>query len=64
MFRAGVVISLREEDGIDVVGEAGDAASALARARAELPDVMILDIAHPGSRPSAARGTERSAGRT
>ncbi len=54
MFRAGVVMSLREEDGIDVVGEASDAASALALARAELPDVMILDIAMPGSGLTAA----------
>jgi DNA-binding NarL/FixJ family response regulator len=55
MFRAGVVASLREVEGIEVVGEAGDAASALALARTELPDVIILDIAMPGSGLSAAR---------
>ena len=55
MFRAGVVMSLREEDDIDVVGEAADAASALALARNELPDVMVLDIAMPGSGLDAAR---------
>ena len=55
MFRAGVVGSLREVEGIEVVGEAGDAASALALARSELPDVIILDIAMPGSGLSAAR---------
>ena len=48
MFRAGVVMSLREEDGIEVVGDAADGASALALARAELPDVMVLDINMPG----------------
>ena len=48
MFRAGVVMSLREEDGIDVVGEAADGSAALALARAEVPDVMILDINMPG----------------
>jgi two-component system nitrate/nitrite response regulator NarL len=48
MFRAGVVMSLREEEGIDVVGDAADGATALALARAELPDVMILDINMPG----------------
>lgn len=48
MFRAGVVMSLREEDGIVIVGEAADAGSALALARREMPDVMILDIAMPG----------------
>jgi two-component system nitrate/nitrite response regulator NarL len=55
MFRAGVVASLREVDDIEVVGEAGDAAAALALARRELPDVMILDIAMPGSGLTAAR---------
>lgn len=55
MFRAGVVGSLREAGDIEIVGEASDAASALALARAELPDVIILDIAMPGSGLSAAR---------
>ena len=55
MFRAGVVMSLREEKGIDVVGEAADAPSALALARAEMPDVMILDVAMPGGGLTAAR---------
>lgn len=55
MFRAGVVGSLREVPGIEVVGEAGDAASALMLARSELPDVIILDIAMPGSGLTAAR---------
>ena len=48
MFRAGVVMSLREEDGIEVAGDAADGAAALALARAELPDVMVLDINMPG----------------
>jgi DNA-binding NarL/FixJ family response regulator len=55
MFRAGVLSSLREEDGIDVVGEASDGPAALALAREELPDVIILDIAMPGSGLEAAR---------
>ena len=55
MFRAGVVMSLREEADIDVVGEAADAGSALAIARSELPDVMVVDIAMPGSGLDAAR---------
>jgi DNA-binding NarL/FixJ family response regulator len=55
MFRAGVVGSLREAGDIEVVGEASDAASALALARAELPDVIILDIAMPGGGLVAAR---------
>jgi two-component system nitrate/nitrite response regulator NarL len=48
MFRAGVVMSLREEDGIEVVGDAADGAAALTLARTELPDVMVLDINMPG----------------
>ena len=55
MFRAGVVMSLREEDGIEVVGEAEDAASALAMARSELPHVMVLDINMPGGGLEAAQ---------
>ncbi len=55
MFRAGVVASLREEEGIEIVGEASDAGAALALAVAELPDVIILDIAMPGSGLEAAR---------
>lgn len=55
MFRAGVVASLREEEGIEIVGEASDASAALALATAELPDVIILDIAMPGSGLEAAR---------
>jgi DNA-binding NarL/FixJ family response regulator len=55
MFRAGVVGSLREAGDIEIVGEASDAASALALARAELPDVIVLDIAMPGSGLAAAR---------
>jgi DNA-binding NarL/FixJ family response regulator len=54
MFRAGVVMSLREEDGIDIVGEASDAGSALELARRELPDVILLDIAMPGGGHDAA----------
>ena len=55
MFRAGVVMSLQGEDGIDIVGDASDAAAALELARRELPDVMLLDIAMPGGGHDAAR---------
>jgi len=55
MFRAGVVMSLREEEDIEIVGEASDASTALALARAELPQVMILDINMPGGGLEAAR---------
>jgi DNA-binding NarL/FixJ family response regulator len=55
MFRAGVVTSLREEEGIEVVGDAADGSAALALARAELPNVMILDINMPGGGLETAR---------
>jgi DNA-binding NarL/FixJ family response regulator len=60
MFRAGVVMSLREEEDIEIVGEASDAATALALARAELPQVMILDINMPGGGLEAARSIATS----
>ena len=55
LFRAGVVTSLQGEEGIDIVGDASDAAAALELARRELPDVMLLDIAMPGGGHDAAR---------
>ena len=55
MFRAGVVMSLREEEGIEVVGYAADGSAALALARAELPNVMVLDINMPGGGLEAAQ---------
>ncbi len=55
MFRAGVVMSLQGEDGLELVGEAADATSALELARRVLPDVILLDIAMPGGGHEAAR---------
>lgn len=55
LFRAGVVMSLQGEEGIDIVGDASDAASALELARREVPDVILLDIAMPGGGHDAAR---------
>jgi len=55
MFRAGVVTSLREEEGIEVVGDAADGSAALNLARTELPDVMVLDINMPGGGLETAR---------
>lgn len=39
---------LREEDGVDVVAECGDGASAIAALRSHSPDVAFLDIRMPG----------------
>ncbi|MEO7117589.1 MAG: response regulator transcription factor [Candidatus Limnocylindrales bacterium] len=55
MFRAGVVAALAAAPGLEVIAEAGDGATALALARAHLPDVVLLDVAMPGSGLVAAR---------
>ncbi|MEU3020926.1 response regulator transcription factor [Nocardiopsis sp. NPDC007018] len=47
IVRRGVGALLDEEDGIEVVGEAGTAAQALARVPALEPDVVVLDVRLP-----------------
>ena len=52
---------LLEQNGLDVVGEARDAAEALRRAGELCPDVVVLDVARPVARClSAAREIIRS----
>ncbi|MBP1777525.1 MAG: LuxR family transcriptional regulator [candidate division NC10 bacterium] len=52
---------LLEQNGLDVVGEARDAAEALRRAGELCPDVVVLDVARPVARClSAAREIVRS----
>jgi serine/threonine-protein kinase len=46
VVRSGVV-SFLESQGVDVVGEAGDAATLLSLVRVEQPDVAIVDIRMP-----------------
>jgi DNA-binding NarL/FixJ family response regulator len=48
LVRAGFRVLLDSEQGIEVVGEAGDGESALARVREERPDVVLMDIRMPG----------------
>jgi DNA-binding NarL/FixJ family response regulator len=48
LVRAGFRVLLDSEEGIEVVGEAGDGESALARVREERPDVVLMDIRMPG----------------
>ncbi len=45
----GLVRDLLVDDGYDVVGEAGDAAGAVALAAAHEPDVVVVDLVLPGA---------------
>lgn len=46
--REGLRIRLRKEPDVTVIGEFGDAKSALAAIRADRPDILFLDIEMPG----------------
>ncbi len=48
LFRRGLTLVLAGEDGIELVGEAGDGASALRLAAATAPDVVLLDVRMQG----------------
>jgi DNA-binding NarL/FixJ family response regulator len=47
LVRAGFIALLDAQDGIEVVGEAQTGTQAVARAKAELPDVVLMDIRMP-----------------
>ncbi len=49
LVRAGFRALLAAEPGVTVVGEAGDGAAAVALARREVPDVVLMDIRMPGT---------------
>ncbi|MEU4365635.1 response regulator transcription factor [Promicromonospora sp. NPDC023987] len=48
-IRAGLRMLLATADDIEVVGEAGDGAVAVANARALRPDVVLMDVRMPGT---------------
>jgi two-component system, NarL family, response regulator NreC len=48
VVRSGLRLLLDNADGIECVGEAGDAEEAIRAARREQPDVVLLDVVMPG----------------
>jgi len=48
MVRRGVIGLLLSEASWEICGEASDGSEALAKARALLPDVILLDVSMPG----------------
>jgi DNA-binding NarL/FixJ family response regulator len=48
VVRSGLRHVLDSEDGIEVVGEAGDSQHAVFEARAKTPDVILMDVVMPG----------------
>jgi two-component system response regulator NreC len=48
VVRSGLRLLLDNADGIECVGEAGDAEEAIRGARREQPDVVLLDVVMPG----------------
>ena len=48
VVRRGLRVLLEVQDGIEVAGEAGDGATALALAAELSPDVVLLDLKLPG----------------
>jgi len=49
LVRAGFSVLLKTSDDIEIVGEAGDGIEAVAVARRERPDVILMDIRMPGT---------------
>ena len=54
LFRGGVVLTLQEHGGFDVLAQAGTAQEAVAAVAAHMPDVILLDVSMPGSGLAAA----------
>jgi two-component system, NarL family, response regulator NreC len=48
VVRSGLRHVLNAEEGIEVVGEAGDAQHAIFETRAQKPDVVLMDVVMPG----------------
>src|SRR5262245_23688483 len=48
LFRAGFRVLLDPEDDLELVGEAGDGATAVELVRTARPDVALMDVRMPG----------------
>ncbi len=59
VVRRGLRVLLEVQDGIEVAGEAGDGAAALALAAEHAPDVILLDLKLPGMDGLAVLGELR-----
>ena len=55
LYRDGVVRSLNDAGGFEVVAEAASADEAVARAAETAPDLVLLDISMPGGGHAALR---------
>jgi DNA-binding NarL/FixJ family response regulator len=62
VVRRGLRVLLEVQDGIEVAGEAGDAAAALALAAEHAPDVVLLDLKLPGTDGIAVLGELKARG--
>jgi DNA-binding NarL/FixJ family response regulator len=62
VVRRGLRVLLEVQDGIEVTGEAGDGATALALAAEHAPDVILLDLKLPGMDGIAVLGELRARG--
>src|SRR5213593_874239 len=57
LFRRGLQMVLRQEEDIDVVGEAGDGHEAVDKAQELMPDVVLMVVRMPGQ--SGIKATEQ-----